>query len=71
MTSLAFESSLLDAHLEEARGDVPFAHLRTLPAVDRLMGGVKGKSSIIIGGEPGSGKTTLAIAGTRARASGD
>ena len=61
MTSLAFESSLLDAHLEAARSDVPFAHLRTLPTVDRLMGGIKGKSSVIIGGEPGSGKTTLAL----------
>lgn len=58
MVALAFEISLLNKHLRMALSDKPVAHL-SLGSLDSLLGGVRPRL-VIIGGEPGAGKTTLA-----------
>lgn len=61
MTGFVPESSLLDEHLREVREDVPFAHIASIPSLDRLVSGYKSKSLTFLSGAPGTGKTTFAV----------
>lgn len=61
MTGFVPESDLLNKHLYEVREDVPFAHIQSLPALDRLISGYKSRSLTFLSGGPGTGKTTLAL----------
>lgn len=56
---LVFEINQLDKHINQALDDEPFLHLRTLPDIDSLIGGVRRGLVTVIGAQPGCGKTTL------------
>lgn len=57
--NLVFEASQLEQHINQALDDEPLLHLRTLPAIDSLIGGVRRGLVTVIGAQPGCGKTTL------------
>lgn len=56
---LVFESALLDQHAEQIRSNEPLARFRTLPCLNRLIGGVYAGLLTVIGAQPSCGKTTL------------
>lgn len=61
MSSLRFEDQgTLNQHLESLLLERPLARITSLPALDRLLGGVREGGLTILSGGPGSGKTTLA-----------
>ena len=58
-TALVFESDLLDRHIEEMGGTKPIAHIRSLPGLDRLIGGITPGLVTALAAQPSCGKTTL------------
>lgn len=53
-----FEDQLLDEHVQRAMDDQPIGHF-SLVSVDELIGGIHRGRVIVIGGVPGSSKTTF------------
>lgn len=58
--TLAFESDMLDEHIQALRGDKPIAAFG-LDALNGILGGVYPGLNYAIGTAPGKGKTTLAL----------
>ena len=58
-SSLTFESAYLADYIAEIRGRRPMAHIRSLPTLDELIGGVVPGIVTTVGAAPGAGKTTL------------
>lgn len=56
---LVFESDLLDEHTGQIEGNLPMATFRTLPSLNRLIGGVYAGLLSAIASQPSCGKTTL------------
>lgn len=57
--SLTFEIDKLEEHVKQVLEDSPLLHLKSLPEIDDLIGGIRRGLVTVIGAQPGCGKTTL------------
>lgn len=58
-SSFNVEADQLKTYIEEMNGRKPMAHIRSLPSLDKLIGGVVPGILTIVGAAPAAGKTTL------------
>ena len=58
-SSFNVEADQLKTYIKEMNGRKPMAHIRSLPSLDKLIGGVVPGILTIVGAAPAAGKTTL------------